>query len=86
MRGYIKIRNKTFFVPVAVAIVIIVLFFVAGPFCFVYDLNHLLPLVTNQKSDIHSNPFTILGGWVFSEFVIPLAVLVWILVGLGVLS
>ena len=68
------------------AIGIVVVFIFLGPICFIYDLNHLVPLITHQRADYGFNIFTLIGGWVFSEIAIPLAVLVWILVGIGVLS
>lgn len=69
-----------------VVIAFIVGAFLLGPYCLAYDLNHLVPLVTNKPLGVSMwNPAVLVGGFFLSETAIPVAIVVWILVTVGVL-
>lgn len=57
-----------------------------GPICLAYDLNHLVPLLTNKPLNVSPWQLPVFIGGVFlSETAVPVAIVVWILVTIGVL-
>lgn len=58
-----------------------------GPMSLAYDLNHLVPLVTHQPLAVKWTSIVVfIVGVLLSETAVPLALIVWLLVTLGVLS
>jgi hypothetical protein len=67
-------------------IALVALAVLVGPLCFAYDLNHIVPVFTGKPLNV--SPFywpVFLGGIFLSETAVPVAVIVFILVALGVL-
>ncbi len=65
------------------------LFISIGPYCFAYDLNHLIPLLTHKPMNPPISMWSIpifIGGVFLSETAIPVALIIWILVFLGVIA
>jgi hypothetical protein len=58
-----------------------------GPMALAYDLNHLVPLATHQPLAVKWSSLAIfIAGIFLSEVAIPVALFVWVLVTIGVLS
>lgn len=61
--------------------------FLLGPHCFAYDLNHLIPLVTHKPLGVSMwHPVIFIAGVFFSETAVPVAVILWVLVTIGLIA
>lgn len=64
-----------------------VLSLLLGPYCFAYDLNHLLPYVVNHPVQVSMWSLPVfIGGILLGEIAVPLAVVLWIAVSLGIIA
>lgn len=90
-----QISKRLFQVSPVLAILALILFWFAfivfvfclGPICLAYDLNHLVPLATHQPLNVAwTNWAVLVCGFLGNRLVVPLALVVWLLVTIGVLS
>jgi hypothetical protein len=62
-----------------------ILSFLLGPFCLAYDLQHWIQFFTKQPTFISMWTWYILiGGILLGRFAIPVAIITWVLVMVGV--
>ena len=57
-----------------------------GPWALQYDLNHWMPLIKPGYTPLGMSFFMFIGGLILCEIAVPVAVLTWVLFGLGLVG
>jgi hypothetical protein len=71
----------------AVLIGLFFVFLLLGPWCLSYDVHHLLPLITNKPVAIAwYHPAILIIGFLLAKVWIPVALVTWLCVVLGVVA
>lgn len=88
MSKVIKAGSTVAFLTVVAFWLALIAFLVClGPMALAYDLNHLIPLATHKPLNVSWTQWPVfIAGFFLSETAIPLFIIVWLLVTVGVLS
>lgn len=63
----------------------LLLFIMIGPWALQYDLNHWVPFVKPGFTPLGMSIFMFVGGLILFEIAVPIAILTWVCVGLGLI-